>query len=86
MRTISMLSFIIGLFVAGLSVWRWSSGYVYDSPFKTLVGLFVALSIMAWAHVIDWMTRKDEETLNLAYRIDSIQFPPKTEIPQEKLF
>ena len=75
MRTISILGIAIGLFVAGYSIWRWSSGLIYDSPFRTFVGVFVAISIMAWAYVIEWMTIKDKETLNLAHRIDTLAFP-----------
>ena len=79
MRTLSICGFIIGLAAAGFSIWRWGSGYMYDSPFKTIIGLFIALSIMAWAYVIDWMMMKDKQIDNLSYRVDSIQFPPKHE-------
>jgi hypothetical protein len=59
MRTISKLGIVLGLFVAGLSIWRWM--IFYDSPFRLTIGLFVALSLMAWAYVIDWMTMKDKK-------------------------
>jgi len=77
MRTISICGLVLGLFIAGFSIWRWSSGYVYDSPFRSIIGLLIALSIMAWAYVIDWMTMKDKEITHIKFRIDSIQYPPK---------
>lgn len=77
MRTISICGFLMGLFVMGYSLWRWGGVYMYDSPFRTIVGLFIALSIMAWAYVLDWMTMKEKELENLAYRIDSLQYPAR---------
>ena len=74
MRTISICGLIVGFFVAGFSIYRWSSGLIYDSPFRTIVGLFVAISIIAWAYMIDWMTMKDKETNNDERRITELEF------------
>ncbi len=70
MRTISKIGVLLGLFVAGVSVWRWM--IFYDSPFRLVIGLFLAISLMAWAYVIDWMTLRDKKDSNLHERIDSV--------------
>ena len=70
MRTISKIGVLLGLFVAGVSIWRWM--IFYDSPFRFVIGLFVALSLMAWAYLIDWMTMKDKKDEHLHKRFDSL--------------
>ncbi len=70
MRTISILGVVLGFFVIGMSTWRWM--FVFDSPFRLVVGLFIAISIMAWAYIIEWMTGKHQSDENLSKRIDSL--------------
>ena len=78
MRTISKLGILLGFFVIGVSIWRWT--VLFDSPFRLVIGIFVAVSLMAWAYLIDWMLRtendinymKDEDIQNLSKRIDSL--------------
>ena len=74
MRTKSICGLLTGLSVAGYSIWRWSSGLIYDSPFRTFVGLFFAFSIMAWAYLVEWMTMKDKENNNEEKRITELEF------------
>lgn len=70
MRTISILGIVLGVFVAGMSVYRW--GVLYDDMFRLVVGCFIAVSIMAWAYVIEWMTGKHKSDENLHKLIDSV--------------
>ncbi|HEC40027.1 hypothetical protein LCGC14_0509670 [marine sediment metagenome] len=70
MRTISKIGVLLGFSVAGVSVWRWM--IFYDSPFRFVIGMFVALSLMAWAYLIDWMTMKDKKDEYLHKRFDSL--------------
>ncbi len=70
MRTISKIGVLLGLFVMGVSVWRWM--IFYDSPFRFVIGLFLAISLMAWAYIIDWMTLRDKREENLDKRITSL--------------
>lgn len=71
MRTISILGIVLGFFVAGVSTWRWM--VFYDEPFRLVMGLFVAVSIMAWAYMIDWRTDKDKYDEKIERRIDSLR-------------
>lgn len=72
MRTLSIVGIIFGLFIAGLSIWRWGGG-LYDIPFKMWTGIFFAISIMAWSYLIDYMRFRDKITSNQNQKIDSIQ-------------
>ncbi len=71
MRTISKLGILLGFFVAGASIWRWM--VIYDSPFRLIVGLFIAVSLMAWGWTLDWRTEKDKWDQNIKKRIDSLR-------------
>ena len=70
MRTICKIGILLGLFVVAVSIWRWM--IFYDSPFRFVVGCFIAFSIMAWAYVIDWITGKDKSDNELYEKIDSL--------------
>ena len=59
MRVISIVGFTIGLLVGGYSVWRWG-GWLYDEPFRMLVGIFIGISIIGFSYIIDWMTLRDK--------------------------
>ena len=72
MRTLSIVGIIMGLFTAGMSIWRWGGG-LYDVPFKMWIGIVVAIAIMAGAYLIDWMTLRDKITSNQNQKIDSMQ-------------
>lgn len=61
----------MGFFIAGISIWRWGGG-LYDEPFKMWVGVFFAISIMAWSYLIDWMTHRDKIANNQNKKLASI--------------
>ena len=71
MRTISIIGLIIGICIAGYSVWRWG-GWLYDEPFRMLVGISIGISFAAFSYIIDWMTRRDKLDENKHKRIDSV--------------
>ncbi len=62
---------LVGLSIAGYSIWRWG-GWLYDEPFRMLVGIFIGMSVMGFSYIIDWMTMRDKLDENKFKRLDSV--------------
>lgn len=71
MRTLSILGIIVGILIAGYSIWRWG-GWLYDEPFRMFMGIFIGISIMGFSYIIDWMTLRDKLDRNKYEKIDSV--------------
>ena len=71
MRVLSILGIIVGLVIAGYSVWRWG-GWLYDDTFRMFAGVAWGISVMAFSYIIDWMTLRDEIDRNKYESNDSV--------------
>ena len=73
MRTLSIVGFTGGLMVIVFSIWRWSSAWLYDSPFRLLVGCFIGLCIMGFSYILDFMTLKDKISDHRDKKYDNLE-------------